>query len=56
MLNDVQVDVDYWKDWDKNTMEVKIIDRDDKTDSEVVHWVYKFPVSIFVIYICVANI
>ncbi|XP_059171536.1 stAR-related lipid transfer protein 7, mitochondrial-like [Physella acuta] len=42
-----QVDVDYWKDWDKNTMEVKIIDRDDKTDSEVVHWVYKFPYPMY---------
>lgn len=42
-----QVDLAYWKDWDKNTMEVKIIEKDDKTSSEVVHWVYKFPYPMY---------
>jgi hypothetical protein len=42
-----QVDLGYWKDWDKNTLEVKILDRDDETDSEVVHWVYKFPYPMY---------
>ena len=41
-----QVDLAYWKDWDKNTMEVKIVEKDDQTASEVVHWVYRFPVRI----------
>ncbi|BFZ01297.1 hypothetical protein BsWGS_04336 [Bradybaena similaris] len=42
-----QVDLGYWKDWDKNTVEVKIIDRDDETDSEVVHWIYRFPYPMY---------
>ncbi|GFS14017.1 StAR-related lipid transfer protein 7 [Elysia marginata] len=42
-----QVDLAYWKDWDKNTMEVKIIEKDDQTASEVVHWVYRFPYPMY---------
>ncbi|CAG5134608.1 unnamed protein product [Candidula unifasciata] len=42
-----QVDLGYWKDWDKNTVEVKIIDKDVETDSEVVHWVYRFPYPMY---------
>ncbi|RUS88043.1 hypothetical protein EGW08_004209 [Elysia chlorotica] len=42
-----QVDLAYWKDWDKNTMEVKIIERDNQTASEVIHWVYRFPYPMY---------
>ncbi|KAH9491763.1 StAR- lipid transfer protein 7, mitochondrial [Bulinus truncatus] len=42
-----QVDVDYWKVWDKNTLEVTIVDRDVETESEVVHWTYKFPYPMY---------
>ncbi|KAI8777614.1 stAR-related lipid transfer protein 7, mitochondrial-like isoform X2 [Biomphalaria glabrata] len=42
-----QVDVEYWKDWDKNTIEVSIVDRDNKTESEVIHWIYKFPYPMY---------
>ena len=50
-----KVDLAYWKDWDKNTMEVKIIERDDLTASEVVHWVYRFPVCIYTFRVESAN-
>ncbi|GFO42065.1 star-related lipid transfer protein 7, mitochondrial [Plakobranchus ocellatus] len=42
-----QVDLAYWKDWDKNTMEVKIIEKDVQTTSELVHWVYRFPYPMY---------
>jgi len=39
----VQVDVPNFKDWDPNTIDVKIVEKDPESTSEVVHWVSKFP-------------
>jgi len=38
-----QVDLPYWKVWDKYTMDVEIVDEDIETGSQVIHWHYRFP-------------
>jgi len=38
-----QVDIPYWKNWDPNTIDVKIVDEDKETGSIVVYWSYRFP-------------
>ncbi|XP_005091818.1 stAR-related lipid transfer protein 7, mitochondrial isoform X2 [Aplysia californica] len=42
-----QVDLAYWKDWDKNTLDVRVVEKDKESTSEVVHWVYKFPYPMY---------
>ena len=40
-----QVDNEYRKVWDKFVLKLDVLDRHPINDSEVLHWVTKFPVS-----------
>nr|KAG5692267.1 hypothetical protein BaRGS_007175 [Batillaria attramentaria] len=37
------MDLEFWSAWDKQTMEITVVDHEAKSSSEVIHWVYKFP-------------
>lgn len=39
----VQLDLDYRMKWDDHALKLKVIDSDEKSQSDVVHWVQKFP-------------
>ncbi|MBN3296968.1 STAR7 protein, partial [Amia calva] len=43
----VQLDTEYRKKWDALVIKLEVIDRDDKTGSEVVHWVTHFPYPMY---------
>jgi hypothetical protein len=38
-----QMDVAYRRQWDANVIDLSVLESDDKTDSQVVRWVAKFP-------------
>lgn len=40
-----QLDTEYRKKWDSLVIKLEVIERDQDTGSEVVHWVTHFPVS-----------
>lgn len=40
-----QIDTEYRKVWDKYAAKLDIIERDPEGDSEVLHWIMKYPVS-----------
>ena len=40
----LQVDLDYRRKWDKLIEHLSVIDRDEKSGCEVVHWISHFPV------------
>ena len=42
----LQMDLKFWCSWDDQTMEINVVDVNEEKGSEVIHWVYKFPVSI----------
>jgi len=39
------MDLKFWCGWDQQTMEINVVDTDVKSSSEIIHWVYKYPVS-----------
>ncbi|ESO12824.1 hypothetical protein HELRODRAFT_105555 [Helobdella robusta] len=38
-----QVDLEFRKQWDRHVISLKIIDKDDDSGSEIVHWITHFP-------------
>ncbi|KAK7477085.1 hypothetical protein BaRGS_00031671, partial [Batillaria attramentaria] len=42
-----QMDLEFWSAWDKQTMEITVVDHEAKSSSEVIHWVYKFPYPMY---------
>jgi hypothetical protein len=38
------MDLEYRKKWDANALELKVIEKDCVTGSEVVYWSHKYPV------------
>lgn len=54
----VQLDLEYRKVWDKYVIQLDCVDKDPEEESEVIHWVTHFPVSLIVfshqsIHICI---
>ncbi|XP_043940633.1 stAR-related lipid transfer protein 7, mitochondrial [Protopterus annectens] len=43
----VQLDTEYRKKWDSLVIKLEVIDRDEATGSEVIHWVTYFPYPMF---------
>lgn len=43
----VQIDLEYRKQWDKLVIELEVIDRDEKTGCEVVRWLTHFPYPMY---------
>ncbi|XP_002734940.1 stAR-related lipid transfer protein 7, mitochondrial-like [Saccoglossus kowalevskii] len=43
----VQLDIEYRKVWDKLIMKLEVIDKDPKSDSEVVHWIMHYPFPMY---------
>eukprot|EP00058_Branchiostoma_floridae_P009502 XP_002594990.1 hypothetical protein BRAFLDRAFT_128970 [Branchiostoma floridae] len=43
----VQLDLNYRKEWDKLVVKLEVIDRDDDDGSEVVHWVMHYPYPMY---------
>lgn len=41
----LQTDIEYRKKWDKLVIKLDVIDKDDKSNCEVMHWVMHYPVS-----------
>ena len=41
----VQVDLDYRRQWDRLVIKLETVDREQDTNSEVVHWITHYPVS-----------
>ncbi len=41
---DIQVDLNYRKQWDHLMVEVEVIDSEEKSENEVVRWIQHFPV------------
>jgi len=41
----VQVDLEFRKQWDKLVITLDVVDRDELSGTEVVHWVMHYPVS-----------
>ncbi|XP_017300561.1 stAR-related lipid transfer protein 7, mitochondrial [Diaphorina citri] len=39
----VQINVDFRKEWDQTAIELKILERDPKTETDVVYWELRFP-------------
>lgn len=42
-----QMDLKFWCSWDQQTMEINVVDTDADTNSEVIHWVYKYPYPMY---------
>jgi len=42
-----QVDLEFRKQWDKLVIKLDVIDTDEKSDTEVVHWVMHFPYPMY---------
>ncbi|KAL8601270.1 hypothetical protein ACOMHN_003214 [Nucella lapillus] len=42
-----QMDLKFWKGWDQQTMEINVVDVDVKSNSSIIHWVYKFPYPMY---------
>ncbi|XP_076467875.1 stAR-related lipid transfer protein 7, mitochondrial-like [Babylonia areolata] len=42
-----QMDLKFWSGWDQQTMEINVVDVDVKSNSSVIHWVYKFPYPMY---------
>jgi len=42
----MQVDLEFRKQWDKLVITLDVVDKDDESGTEVVHWVMHYPVSI----------
>ena len=42
----VQMDLEYRKVWDNYVINLDVIDKDEETGSEVIHWVTHYPVSL----------
>lgn len=42
-----QMDLEFWSDWDKQTIQISVVDHDRESSSEVIHWVYKFPYPMY---------
>lgn len=40
----VNMDLDYRKVWDKLVIKLQLMDRDEETGTEVIHWISHFPV------------
>jgi len=40
-----KVDLEFRKQWDKLVIKLDIVDRDESSGTEVVHWVMHYPVS-----------
>lgn len=43
----VQTDLDFRKAWDNLVVELEVVDRDNETGSEVVHWVTRYPFPMY---------
>nr|KAG5714384.1 hypothetical protein BaRGS_018601 [Batillaria attramentaria] len=43
----LKMDLEFWSAWDKQTMEITVVDHEAKSSSEVIHWVYKFPYPMY---------
>jgi len=41
-----QVDLEFRKQWDKLVITLDVVDKDDESGTEVVHWVMHYPVSV----------
>lgn len=50
---DIQVDLDYRKEWDHLLIEVEVVDKDEESDCEVVKWIQHFPVRAIPVPLCV---
>lgn len=44
---DIQIDLDYRKQWDNRVIKLDIIDKDDETNTEVVQWITHFPYPMY---------
>uniref|UniRef100_A0A0R3RGM1 Phosphatidylcholine transfer protein n=1 Tax=Elaeophora elaphi TaxID=1147741 RepID=A0A0R3RGM1_9BILA len=44
---DAQMDLAFRKKWDTNVEKLELVRRDDDTDSELIHWVSKFPYPMY---------
>lgn len=46
----VQIDTDYRKEWDPNSIELKVIDSDPSSNSDILYWEFLFPVCELIIF------
>lgn len=44
---DAQMDLTFRKKWDTNVEKLELVRKDDDTDSELIHWVSKFPYPLY---------
>lgn len=44
---DAQMDLGFRKKWDTNVEKLELVRKDDDTDSELIHWVAKFPYPMY---------
>ena len=44
---EVQIDLEYRKQWDKRVIKLDVIDNDEKTNTEVVQWITHFPYPMY---------
>ncbi|XP_046555326.1 stAR-related lipid transfer protein 7, mitochondrial-like [Haliotis rubra] len=42
-----QVDLEFWQQWDKLSLDIRIIDKHEESGSEVVHWTSEFPYPMY---------
>lgn len=42
----VQIDTDYRKEWDSNSVELQVVDSDTLSNSDILYWEFLFPVGI----------
>ncbi|ESO90245.1 hypothetical protein LOTGIDRAFT_84508, partial [Lottia gigantea] len=43
----VQVDLDFWQEWENMALSIDIIDKHKETGSEIVHWLTKYPYPMY---------
>lgn len=41
----VQIDTDFRKEWDTNSVQLFVIDSEPQTNSDILYWEFQFPVS-----------
>ncbi|CAG9536541.1 unnamed protein product [Cercopithifilaria johnstoni] len=44
---DAQMDLVFRKKWDRNVVKLELVRKDDNTDSELIHWISKFPYPLY---------
>ena len=48
VLNFIQVDLEFRKQWDKLVISLDVVDEDAESGAEVIHWVSHFPVCSYI--------